>query len=459
MRAVVLELLLLGACACSLECAAFQLYSPVRCRFTWSVQGRKPVDKEQSTTSIIHEEHRTRYSFSLGMAANGVGEADVTSQQSYPESVFGDMESFSPKNSERMKSVIESVVGDWRDRYGGTLSHFRESPRSPGAAPTLAEYLRRGDFHPQDLVDRLQNLKGLNVENFGRILDDGRQYVLRGVEEGESLQRAIADVFARVPVERMAQSIQSFLAVLQTQGMSPDSLQASLRALNMEELGVWYVGALGLISLVAASNSSVTARKDLETKLSEAAAELGKEAEEASLRESALLAEKERMERQVKELTQATATVSKELKELKAEKAKRDYAVAEMKSELRALQNELKIQKANEAEAASNLANAEKRLQSETQRLKSELEAKDRTEMDLREKVRMLQAQLGLQKGSSPLSIENPTVPSEKNAAAERLTSTVKVRLKLVLLVSVYPTLTNAFLCRTPKHKASSLLP
>jgi hypothetical protein len=458
MRAVVLELLLLGACACSLECAAFQLYSPVLCRFTWSVQGRKPVDKKQTTTSNMHKGHHARYLLSLGMVANGVGEADVTSQL-WAESGFGDMESLSPKNSEQMKSVIESVVGDWRDRYGDTLSHFRESPRSPGTAPTLAEYLRRGNFHPLDLVDRLQNLKGLNVENLGRILDDGQQYVLRGVEEGESLQRAIADVFARVPVERMAQSIQSVLTVLQTQGMSSDSLQASLRALNMEELGVWYVGALGLASLVAASNSSVTARKNLETKLGVAAAELGKEAEEASLRESALLAEKERMENQVTELTQATATVSKELKELKAEKAKRDYAVAEMKSELRALQNELKIHKAKEAETASNLANAEKRLQSETQRLKSELEAKDRTETDLREKISKLQAQLGLQEGSPPLSIENPTLPSKKKSDAEVKADTeVKVRLKLVLLVSVVPKLTNVFLCRTPKHKASSLL-
>lgn len=466
MRAVGLELLLLGVFTCSLQCAAFQLHAPVRCRLTLCDQHRKPTDGKQPINSKSYYVHRSQCRISLEMAANSDGATDVSSQM-YPESNFVSIENVSPESSDHMKSVIESVVGDWRDRYGDTLSHFRESPRSPGTAPTLAEYMRRGDFHPQELLDRLQNLKGLNVENFGRILDDGRHYVLRGVEEGESLSRAVADVFARVPADRISQSIQSFATVLQTQGANPESLQAALRALNMEELGVWYVGALGFVSLLAASTSSVSARKDLESKLSEATATLGKETEEASLREQTLLAEKERMQSQVKELTQATAAVSKELKELKAEKARSDYAVAELKSELRALQNELKIQKAKETEVVSNLADAEKRLQSETQRLKSELEEKARAEKDLNERIRLLQVQLGLEEGSPTLSIERPTSLSGKNAAADGTSSTVKVRklliISFVLSNAAYSCffflLTGSCLSRMPKHKAFSLLP
>jgi hypothetical protein len=467
MRTVVLELLVFGVFSCALGCLnAFHFNSRVRCRLTGSGQNRKTNDEKKPITFQIQRVYHSQCPSSLEMAPNSEGVADVASQV-YPEPAFGGMEYTSPESSDQMKSVIESVVGDWRDRYGNTLSHFRESPRSPGSAPTLAEYLRRGDFHPQELVDRLQNLKGLNVENFQRILDDGRQYVLRGVEEGESLQRAIADVFARVPVERLADSIKSFVTVLQTQGMSPESLQASLRALNMEELGVWYVGALGFVSLVAASNSSVSARKDLESRLSEATVTLGKEAEEASLQVRTLLAEKERMQSQVQELSKATATVSKELKELKAEKAQRDYAVAEMKSELRALKNELKIQKAKETEAVFNLEIAEKRIQSETQRLTSELAAKARAEKDLMERISMLQAQLSLVEGSFPLSLEKPISRPKEKAASQMSLPPDEVRqvpdLPLFLEIQAYasPSFLPYRYCpnRKPKHKAYSSRP
>jgi hypothetical protein len=330
-----------------------------------------------------------------------IPEPDVPPQSFSSLPPVGIREQFSSDDPDVMRSVVETVIGNWRDRYADSLAHFRNAPRSPGAAPTLAEYIRRGDFNVQGVVDKLENLKGLNVEYFRRIVAEGQMYLLRGMEEGESLQKAIMATLDKIPADRLGQALQSFVTVLQTQGLTSESLQASVRALDMEELGVWYAGALGFAYLVAASTNTVSTRMNLESKLSEATATLGKETEEANIRERKLLAEKERMETQVKDLSQATASVAKELKELKAEKAKRDYAVAEMKSELRALKNELKSQKVKEKEVVSKLSSAEKFLQSETTRLMRELEERELAEKALLERIADLQSQLNTGKDQS----------------------------------------------------------
>jgi hypothetical protein len=330
-----------------------------------------------------------------------IPEPDILSQSYVPPSPTGVSEQLSPDDSDMMRSVVESVIGNWRDRYADSLAHFRNAPRSPGSAPTLAEYIRRGDFNVQAVIDKLENLRGLNVEYFRRVMADGQMYLVRGMEEGESLQKAILTTLDKIPADRLAQAAQSFVTVLQTQGLTPESLQATVSALDMEELGVWYAGAVGFVSLVAASTSTVSTRKSLESKLNEATATLGKETEEANLRERKLLAEKERMESQVKDLSQATASVAKELKELKAEKAKRDYAVAEMKSELRTLKNELQGQKVKEKEVVTKLSSAEKLLQSETKRLMKELEEREIAEKILLERIAKLQSQLSTGKKQS----------------------------------------------------------
>lgn len=326
-------------------------------------------------------------------------------------------------SSNHMREVVQKVVDSWQQGYQETVGSIHNPPRSPGSAPTLAQYIREGRFHPEDTINRLRNLKGLNVENFVQELRRVQQSVLHGIDaEGKGMEK-VSQLLQKIPVEKMARSIQNFVLALQTP--SEDTVQNSLKALDLDELGGWYVGSLGVLWFISQSTISLSSRKNLEQKLNEATEVIDKEAKVAEQKVQSLLTEKERMENQVKELSKATVTVSEELKELKLEKASRDYAVAEMKSELRSLKNELKSRQLKEKEVASQLTKAENKLKAETLKLQRELEERRAKEAALQERIMELQAQLGTNSGAS--SLEEPKVATKSSKTTKsRKSSTVR---------------------------------
>lgn len=306
-----------------------------------------------------------------------------------------------PEGALERPPLVQSTIDSLQSSYSGFWSSIRDSPRSPGSAPSLLEYFQSGQFKPEAFVEKLKNLPALNMQALekmkfdqGLTADDLKQLIGKlNIDSEPFVQGAqqLGEYFKMIPVSKLSTSLTNFVEILKTEGWTSDE---ALQALDFDELGGWYVGTLGLLLAISSSGAGSSSRKRLELKLNATEVMLLEETKKAEAQTAALVSDKERMESQVAELSKATAAVSSELKKFQADKASSDYVLAGLKSEMRSLRNELEAQKATERELRMLLTKAENQLKDETQALKAQLAAKVAAEESLLEQVKGLEEKL-----------------------------------------------------------------
>ena len=278
--------------------------------------------------------------------------------------------------------VVEQIQASHQD----FLRKIHDAPRAPGAAPLLSDYILQGKMSVRGILDRLEHLPSLvaHTDSWASYFSGGENSLFASAG-GAAATEKLVQALQSIPVERLTLNVQNFLSKgVVTQG--------ALDALDLNEFGGWYVGGIAVLVAISLGGMEMSTAKD-----SEAAASTGEQAKslpETSLIQEAEL-EKEKLEAQVKQLTEATTNVSKELLQLKQEKAARDYSVAEMKSEIRQLQNTLSSQQLAEMELRSQLQRTESKFETETATLKEQLALKEKSEAELRQKVNELETMLG----------------------------------------------------------------
>jgi hypothetical protein len=137
-----------------------------------------------------------------------------------------------------------------------------------------------------------------------------------------------------------------------------DKLQGAYDALNFEELGAWYAGAIvGILLLIAWSNEA-----------GNAVAYRGGASRPASSKMSD--ADKVRLENMVADLTKAVEALTQELQQLKEEKKQTDLVLGNVQTELQSMKLQLAASTNNENKLKSEVAN----LQQENAVLRSKLE-------------------------------------------------------------------------------------
>lgn len=195
-----------------------------------------------------------------------------------------------------------------------------------------------------------------------RTVGDTAAGQLRGlhVPEFALASYSLEDLRIRLPAEQFSALQSSLQGVLRTPGWK---LTDVVDALNLEELGGWYAGAVVGCLLVAAVN-------DRQAAVKAATAELTANA--LKIKEQDAL-EKQRLEGMVVELTQAVAILTAELRDLKTQRAETNYALASMQNDVRSVKVEVGKNSATEKQLyakleESNAKNEVLRTQLETAR-------------------------------------------------------------------------------------------
>ena len=251
------------------------------------------------------------------------------------------------------KEAIDSVL----ETSKGAFVAVKDVSRSPGAAPSLADYLKDGKFSADAFVDKFSHLPGLNFE----AIKDMKMPVLdlKGVSlpkmslaaSGEKMPH-FDNLAASVafPTAKFAASFQALSALSAKEGWTVPQV---VNALDLQELGGWYAGALGLFLIVSQNGSSASSNST-----SGAVAEMGAVAAIPLIEGVPVVKQGSPLEVQVAQLSEATIALSKELKLLQSEKATRDYEVVNMKGVMRDLQNQLDGKKSVESDLKSSLGRA-----------------------------------------------------------------------------------------------------
>jgi len=286
---------------------------------------------------------------------------------------------------------VHEVVEQMQASHQDFLRKIHDAPRAPGAAPLLSDYILQGKMSVRGILDRLEHLPSLapNTDAWASYFSSDKHSLLlfgRGGGAAAATEKLV-QALQSIPVERLTLNVQNFLS----KGLVT---QDALDALDWNEFGGWYAGGIAVLVAISLGGIEMSTAKD-----PEAAALTVEEATSLSPEKPSLLQEaeleKEKLEAQVRQLTEATTNVSKELMQLKQDKATRDYSVAEMKSELRQLQNNLSSQQLAEVELRSQLQRAESKFEAETATLKEQLAVKEKSEAELRQKVNELETMLG----------------------------------------------------------------
>lgn len=321
---------------------------------------------------------------------------------------------------------VEDVVSMARRNYEGTISNFRDAPRSPGQAPLLSDFVKEQkiptELKPENIVNELKNLKSLNFdalkemkisENMDNLVRKAQNIDKVDINQFKDTATAywssgVQKTLDIVPIQKMGSSIRDFISLTKTNGWS--FLDAA-KALDIDELGPWYLGILGFLTIF-----SVSQRAELESKLDETTKKLNDEANTAEDKVKQLLTEKEKMARQVSQLSETTEKVSKELMKAQADKSSSEDAMAALKNELDSIQKRFETQQADEQSARSMLAEEVNTRKREMAELESRLAESKQAEDALRVKIKTLESDLqAAQAAAEKAAVEK--------AAAERLAS------------------------------------
>ncbi|GKY93271.1 hypothetical protein MPSEU_000294600 [Mayamaea pseudoterrestris] len=236
------------------------------------------------------------------------------------------------------------------------------------------------------LQDKLANLKSLNVDTsngWPALRDNLNKLTL-------DTNKLFQDSFNQIPADQMRTSIQNAASLVGRQGTTADQV---LQALNTKELGSWYAGIISVIVLgvvatassKSASDEVATVAKSNEDSILDSSSSIPPTLVDDLTETNTAIPASSTMEQQIMQLTQATAAVSKELKDLKLTLAERDYTIASMQSEFRVVQNELTMLRTVEEQLGTKLKRVEHELAEKVGELEEERAMRVKFEAELKE--------------------------------------------------------------------------
>jgi FtsZ-binding cell division protein ZapB len=171
------------------------------------------------------------------------------------------------------------------------------------------------------------------------------------------------------PVDKFSSSLNNLGDVLPSQ---TTTLPDVMNAMNMNELGGWYVGAFSLI--VAGIASAAISPPEVSTPTGSSVSGLTPVDGQAGSKDDGTASLPGDMKSKVQELNSVIERLNMEITDLKADKSQTTYELATLKSDVRVLQNDLKEAYRRESELQESIKSAESKLHSETARYEKELE-------------------------------------------------------------------------------------
>ena len=288
-----------------------------------------------------------------------------------------------------------------RENQDNFITQLRESTPTSGDASTLSEYIRQsvqGSVDGEIIAERLSKLKSLTVNVDA--LQDLKFDTTGWVNLQQNLNMA---PLQQIPADKLRASFDGALQVLVSRGLSKETLQQMWEALNTKELGGWYAGVITVIVLfiVAATGPDEELTPVVE----------GPPISAAEATPAVAAKTDQGMEMQVLQLSEATAAVSKELKELKMRLAERDYTVASMQSEFRLVQNEVSSLRTVERQLQSKITSLENELAVKSSELVDETARHDMIEAGLRARIESMESKEKVPK-SSVVEVAPTTAPT-----------------------------------------------
>jgi hypothetical protein len=252
-----------------------------------------------------------------------------------------------------------SVIAAMQENYKNSFGRIHNAPHSTHhEAPLMVDYIKDGKFsseaagitfeklkHAELNFDALNNMKRMNLDplketmaHFDTAAASDRTTQLLQL----NYDKMMAAVGATgVPVDRLATSFQHFGAIMQSGGWTRP--QEAIDSLELDELGSWYVGIVGLFLVISQNAHTAT---------SSAAIALGEPSE-------VVLTESQKMEAQIIDLTKTIKAMAKELKALQIDKATKNYETTAMKSEMRDLRTQLEGKDIVEGDLTATLKRVE----------------------------------------------------------------------------------------------------
>jgi hypothetical protein len=258
------------------------------------------------------------------------------------------MEQFSQSSLPYIRSGAHTM----QESYKSALEAIHHPPRILGeAVPNMVEYIKQGRFAgdgvwaageklehlPSLNFEALQHMKATSFDALRNSLDSSF-----GPSSGGRTSQIIQLNFdkmmssissgAIIPVDKFTASFQNLGVLLQKDGFA--SSQEAIDALDLDELGAYYLGIIGLFLVVSRRGSIDSVVVDEPTHAS-MVDEPTQASMAATVETGVVMTERETMQGQILELTRAITAMSNEMKVLQTAKATRDYTIATMKSDAR----------------------------------------------------------------------------------------------------------------------------
>lgn len=281
---------------------------------------------------------------------------------------------------------MNTVAQTMQESYKNAIQHMHDAPLIPGHTPSLAEYIKQGKFAgsghavgeklkhlPSFNFEALKDMQPLHFEALKKSLAGG--IFGTGNSEGMAFNQILQLKFDQMKfgqmmnsmsargatisetVDKFSTSFQNFGALLHKDGIV--SAKEAIDALDLDELGAYYVGIIGLFILISQSGSDGGMDSSSSVEV-DADADVPTQNITAVIETGVVLTESDTMKGQILELTKAITAMSKEMKVLQGEKATRDYEIATMKSDSRSLRNQLDASESVEGDLRATVTRMEK---------------------------------------------------------------------------------------------------
>jgi hypothetical protein len=251
---------------------------------------------------------------------------------------------------------VNTVAHSMQDGYKNALKAMHDSPLIPGHTPSLAEYIKQGKFagSGEAVQNKLLHFPSLNFEALKHMQPTYFEALKKSIGSGifstgsegmamghilqlkfDQMMSSVSGTGATIPqtVDKFTASFQNLGALLQKDGLV--SAKEAADALDLDELGAYYVGVIGLFVAISASGGGGS------DSMSSVEAAMPTQNITATIETGVVMTQSDTMTGQILELTKAITAMSKEMKVLQGEKATRDYEIATMKSDARSLKNQL----------------------------------------------------------------------------------------------------------------------
>jgi hypothetical protein len=238
---------------------------------------------------------------------------------------------------------VNTAAHTMQESYKNVLEALHHPGRIPGEAPNMIEYIKQGRFAGDGVMaagEKLKHLPSLNFEalqnmkpmyfeglrnsldsSFGPSSSGGTTQVLQ-LNFDKMMSSIYSGPTMPVVFDKFTASFQNLGTLLQKDGLA--SAQEAIDALDLDELGAYYLGIIGLFLVVSRSGSTSSEVVDEPTKISPASMA-------ATIETGVVMTKSETMQGQILELTQAITAMSEEMKALQTAKATRDYEIATLK--------------------------------------------------------------------------------------------------------------------------------